>query len=435
MNNSVKLYKYLSKVTRRNQIEPEPVKHFRHVVCIPALAETDTIDKTIASLRQALSFTDSSVMVLVVVNNSISASIEDKNDNQLLLQNFRNNTGDISAGLLPGKELFWIDAASRGNEVLSSGGVGEARKIGFDAALPYLSQNNQSLLFSLDADTLVDKNYITAAEQCFAANPSLACAVFNFEHQLSGDVLIDSAIADYELYMRYYVMWLLLVGSPYGYYALGSAMVCQFDAYIRAGGMREKNGGEDFYFLQALRKIGMIDKIDATTVYPSSRASDRVPFGTGPKIRQILDGSNVAFHNPAIFLILGDFYKQSIINFHENNMLNLEANVSKNSCEEMRNFLNDNNFHNNWLAICKNHGKSQSQMYKALHQWFDAFKILKFVHYCERNVSHYPALNAVDGFKKLFSVADIAVDGKVFHSNKDLLKAVRTISIPNTENM
>jgi hypothetical protein len=48
------------------------------------------------------------------------------------------------------------------------------------------------------------------------------------------------------------------------------------------GGMTPKLSGEDFYFLQKLRKFGEMLLWNDETVYPEARFSDRVFFGTGP---------------------------------------------------------------------------------------------------------------------------------------------------------
>ncbi len=45
-----------------------------------------------------------------------------------------------------------------------------------------------------------------------------------------------------------------------------------------------KKSGEDFYFLQKLRKIGWICNHNNYKVYPGTRYSDRVFFGTGPAL-------------------------------------------------------------------------------------------------------------------------------------------------------
>ena len=53
-------------------------------------------------------------------------------------------------------------------------------------------------------------------------------------------------------------------------------------------GLNKKQAGEDFYFLQKIMPMGNYFELNSTTVHPSSRTSDRVPFGTGPIINQYL---------------------------------------------------------------------------------------------------------------------------------------------------
>ena len=77
--------------------------------------------------------------------------------------------------------------------------------------------------------------------------------------------------------------------------------------------MKAKNGGEDFYFLQDALKIGKIIALNST-VYPSSRASERVPFGTGPKIKQIIKEKTFKGYNPLIFTELKTLYGHRLSN-------------------------------------------------------------------------------------------------------------------------
>jgi hypothetical protein len=53
-------------------------------------------------------------------------------------------------------------------------------------------------------------------------------------------------------------------------------------AYRAVRGMTPKMSGEDFYFLQKLRKFGKMVFHNPEKVYPAARFSDRVYFGTGP---------------------------------------------------------------------------------------------------------------------------------------------------------
>ena len=67
--------------------------------------------------------------------------------------------------------LGYIDASSKGFEIPErEGGVGMARKIGMDKALRLLNKNfsEKKLIVSLDADTLVQTNYLDAIKNYFS---------------------------------------------------------------------------------------------------------------------------------------------------------------------------------------------------------------------------------------------------------------------------
>ena len=76
---------------------------------------------------------------------------------------------------------------------------------------------------------------------------------------------------------------------PYSFHTIGSAFALTASAYARQGGMNRRKAGEDFYFINKLIKGEVFGEINDTTVIPSPRVSNRVPFGTG---RAILEGLN-----------------------------------------------------------------------------------------------------------------------------------------------
>ena len=53
--------------------------------------------------------------------------------------------------------------------------------------------------------------------------------------------------------------------------------------------MNRKQAGEDFYFLQKVIPLGGFFEINTTCIYPSPRPSNRVPFGTGPMVRNLVE--------------------------------------------------------------------------------------------------------------------------------------------------
>jgi hypothetical protein len=92
--------------------------------------------------------------------------------------------------------------------------------------------------------------------------------------------------------------------------------------YVKAGGMNRRQAGEDFYFIQKLVPAGGYFNLNSTTVYPSARVSERVPFGTGALMHKLSsDQSSTfltynirAFKELRIFFgLTEDFFKSDII--------------------------------------------------------------------------------------------------------------------------
>jgi len=94
--------------------------------------------------------------------------------------------------------------------------------------------------------------------------------------------------------MRLYVLNLWRINSPYAFTPLGSSITAYVKSLKTIGKLSPKRAGEDFYLLQKLRKHGRISQYNEYYVYPSSRISKRVPFGTGPAVA---DGINKKWEN------------------------------------------------------------------------------------------------------------------------------------------
>jgi hypothetical protein len=65
-------------------------------------------------------------------------------------------------------------------------------------------------------------------------------------------------------------------------------MAVHANAYAQVRGFPRREAAEDFYLLSKLAKLGQIQQLSGQPVEPSSRASDRVPFGTGASIKKSL---------------------------------------------------------------------------------------------------------------------------------------------------
>jgi hypothetical protein len=138
--------------------------------------------------------------------------------------------------------------------------------------------------------------------------------------------------------------------------------------------------GEDFYFLQQLAKTGGINKVKGTVVYPSSRASYRVPFGTGRSITSLLAGENeaVMFYQTACFQILEEWL--ALI------ARNLDApgeeirNKTKGISLPLTDFLGRVQFPAVWNKLKKNL-RTPSTLLSGFHGWFDGLKTMKLIHH------------------------------------------------------
>jgi hypothetical protein len=382
--------KYLNRSEIRSLEPGVPGPEPAGIVVIPVLAEYEFLPDTLHTLEKSKPQANNTIVVLVI--NSSDKTPECKQaENVKILSALRENSKTFCSGLKPGKDLFWIDATSPGKRITEKGGVGEARKIGMDSCLSFFDYNslNDKLFFCLDADTLVSNNYLSEAFSFFHKNSDIKAATASFAHRDGYTKAEHAAIEMYEKFMHYYLEGLKSAGSPYAFYALGSAIICRVEAYVRAGGMRARNGGEDFYFMQAVCKFGKCEVIDSILVEPSARPSDRVPFGTGPKVREIVDGNELLFYNPEIFSKL-----KIMISVVENLKTPAEfeglSGILLEKCgKETVEFLKHNDFTNVWEKIYDNTKKEIPYLKKSFHIWFDAFRTLKFVHFCENN---YPKL-------------------------------------------
>jgi len=167
-------------------------------------------------------------------------------------------------------------------------GVGWARKTAMDLAFHQASASD--IMVSLDADTIFNEDYLLSVALGFAQHPEAVAMAVPYFHRLTGDQKLDRAMLRYEIYMRHYLLNLMRIGSPYAFTALGSAIALPVISYGAIRGITPRNSGEDFYFLQKLRKFGKVITWSDEKVYPGTRYSDRVGFGTGPALIKGAEG-------------------------------------------------------------------------------------------------------------------------------------------------
>lgn len=356
------------------RIEGLPDCPLRGGVIIPSLAESASIPVLLDSLCADKTLPASGLAVLFVVNNRLDASLEEKADNQQTLELLRSFRATLPFPLL------LIDAATDDLALpLRDGGVGVARKLGHDLLLPRLDSNcGDPLLISLDADTTVEPGYAGAIISHFATS-SCGGAVIPYAHRQGGNEDVNSAIERYELFLRCYVAGLHYAGSPYAFHTVGSAMACRASAYVNCGGMNRRLAGEDFYFLQSLAKTSGVAQVDDAMVYPSPRRSGRVPFGTGRAVGALLDGDPgaVLFYQPECFQLLKQWLQLA-----EKGCRDRWSDLPERSrlvSPVLFEYLQGQGFSMVWERLLLNN-KNAERLCKGFHDWFDAFRTMKFFH-------------------------------------------------------
>ncbi len=242
-----------------------------------ALPLIDELEHLPALLNCFENQTFKSFEVFVCVNQP-DAWWQDEQRRQICLNN--QETIRILKGV-KSLNLQIIDKTSRGfGWAGKQAGVGWARKTIMDEISKVSAETD--IILSLDGDTTFSENYFDSVFDAFCLNPEIQSIANPYYHQLTGDISANLAILRYEIYMRYYAVNFLRIGSPYSFTALGSAMACTVKSYRRIGGLTPHKSGEDFYFLQKLKKFGNMLITLPEKVYPAARFSSRVFFGTGP---------------------------------------------------------------------------------------------------------------------------------------------------------
>ena len=272
---------YLKKQNKTAFIQTPPEKVPEIIVVIPSLAEPDIL-KTLDSLRQC-DPPGQNTEVIVLINHSETSAPEVKNTNR--------ETKQLVESWIAANQDSRVRFYAAGPVELQKkwAGAGLARKTGMDEALLRFNLFNHAggIILSLDADTVVERNYLTETERHFLNNPGDVGALIPFTHQKAGSPEYQlRGINLYEKYMDYFGGAVKYTGYPWPVIVLGSAFAVRAGAYVRRGGMTRRQAGEDFYFMQNLTHIGKVSEIKTTRVYPSARVSDRVPFGTGKSMQK-----------------------------------------------------------------------------------------------------------------------------------------------------
>jgi len=361
-------------------IKSAPSDNLNLIITIPCYNESNLIQSLLSIYNCQLP--GCSVEVIVVINNAEDASseIQDQNKSTFIESSNWAKTHNSEALQF---YIIYVD-----NLPKKHAGVGLARKIAMDEAVKRFEsiEKSNGIISCFDADSECSPNYLTEIVNHFDRHPKInGCSIY-FEHPFTGVLSSDhyNAIIEYELFLRYYTHALKYVGVPYAYHTVGSSMAVRSDAYQKQGGMNKRKAGEDFYFLHKIIALGNFTELKTTKVIPSPRQSDRVPFGTGKAVKDWMISKSLDTYNPKSFIALKQFIDQidDLYKYHktiENYLNDLDPSIVS--------FLTNSDFEK--VATEMNNKSTTIETFKNhFFQWFNAFKVLKYLHYSR---DHYYA--------------------------------------------
>lgn len=284
-------------------------------------------------------------------------------------------------------------------------GVGFARKTGMDEAVRRFSLINkpEGLIVSLDADALVAKSYFQIIEAQKYVNNKIGAFSFQFQHDFDekkhSREIIEACVL-YETYLRYFRLALKYAGFPFAFHTIGSCFAVSANTYVKSGGMPSKQGGEDFYFLHKLAKMTEVKQLSELMVFPSPRMSDRVPFGTGPSVKKIIEQGEYEVYNFQLFSILKSFFACFNTLFYSKKLNLID--------EEIVNFVGKEKI----FAIideCRQNCASESSFVKRMFSIFDAFFVVKFLNSFDAE-SKFPPQEINKSARELFQALKLKID-------------------------
>lgn len=386
--------KYLKKHGVPEIPDPFTGQKFDLVFTIPVYDELSYIGNMIKSLEKNTAESIKRTLIIFCVNNSPNDSYEIKSNNFKtirFLNDFKKNSK---------LNLLILDFASAGKELNEKdAGVGLARKTAMDISLKFFDYDkiNQGLIFCTDADCIISENaFATILDFYDRIHPEAGHA--EFAHPLNLDDPNLPAIIIYEIFLRYYVLGLTFSHSKYAFHTIGSTMFCTPGAYVKSEGMNKRKAAEDFYFLEKLSKNYEISIIKEPLIFPSSRESLRVPFGTGKRVtRYNLKVQNeYLLYNPESFEILKKWhsYYYSLDQFEVKAVCKEVLKISP----VLLKFFESIKFFDK-LAMLFRNSKTTNQLERQKKNLMDAFLTLKLMHYLRDN--GFPELDSFEAVKIL----------------------------------
>lgn len=350
---------------------PLPGRSYDNAIVIPCY------DEHPGCLDAVLDPVEGFPLAIVVVNAPDNAPAAALTRTRALWRNLAGETTEAfrwtrTAG---GIDVLAIDRASPGRRIPRRQGVGLARKIGADVACALFSRGTlrSPWLYFTDADVRLPPSYLHHPP----ARPG--SLVMPFRHEAAGPLAARAEC--YELHLRYYVDRLRYAGSPYAFHTIGSTIAIHAEVYAKVRGIPRRNAGEDFYLLNKAAKVAPVFAATCPEIVIRARLSNRVPFGTGPALGAMGEVTSFASYANESFELL----REAVGLIDHGNSIRPRS----------RHLLEEIGFFHR-LERAKAQYRHPQTLRKAMHQWFDAFRTLRFIHLARRWNPDRPLKSTLD---------------------------------------
>jgi hypothetical protein len=167
-------------------------------------------------------------------------------------------------------------------------------------------------------------------------------------------------------------------------------MAVRRGSYLAQGGMNTKQAGEDFYFLQKFIEAGSFHEIKTTSVYPSTRVSLRVPFGTGKAMTKLLS-SNTEWPTTAfeVFLEIKPLFAE--MGYLRRLLIDYDIDKAKSLFLDslhlqpgVISFLAQVDFFEEVMSIIRQ-TTNEINFRKRVFRFFNLFMMIRYMHFAARN--------------------------------------------------
>lgn len=371
--------------------------HYLATLVVPACGEAPS---SLDGFRRALSNAPERVLLILVVNATDAAATSIHTENERLLAHLtaefptaRTISNDHVAtratlGRAERYDILWLDRATAGARLPAREGVGLARKLGGDlaAALWARGQLSCPLIASSDADVTLPSEYFRQLVEPVSERSPSAAWLWPYQHEPGGDAAIDAATVLYEISLRYYVLGLAAARSCYAYQSVGSTMCVAAPAYLSVRGVPKREAAEDFHLLDKLAKVAPLRRPSLSPIAIRARASERVPFGTGRRAREIAQelalGREFELYSPQIFGALSAVL-EGLDDFARTAQVAAPSQAVERSLPELApailQALGELGL-NSALANAATQAPPGPILRRRIHTWFDSLRTLRLVH-------------------------------------------------------